>query len=51
MVATLPNGSHLVKWQLVTHFTKWLDHLIIWLDHLVRWLSFTNWVQHIHQLG
>ena len=50
MVVTLPNGSHLVKWEFVIHLAKFLDHLIKWFNQLIKWLNFTNWPQHLHQM-
>ena len=46
MVATLQNGNHLIKWQLLNLLVNLLDQFIKWFDHFVKWVNFTNWAVH-----
>ena len=48
MVATLQNGNHLIKWQLLNHLVNWLDQFIKWFEHFVKWVNFTNWAVQLH---
>ena len=48
MVATLQNGNHLIKWQLLNLLVIWLDQFIKWFEHFVKWVNFTNWTVHVY---